>query len=207
MASKTLWGWYPGPPGVWVKLQVDNVGRLVLDPALLFEEPPVNGELEKGATSNWCFDHEANPTAHGDKEFFVPVTFGEENGVVDILTNYATYPVARLTAAGDFARVAFKVPHDFTAITNAEFIVIPRSTQAAAGWSIRSTFAATGEAYNTHTIDDGATTYNVTNDQIYAVDLSGILVGLAANDFVGIHLYLRNAAHDVDALGIRFRYS
>lgn len=67
MAQRALWGWYPAG-NIWVKMQVDINGRLVLDPALLFEEPPVNGELERGATSNWCFDHDADPDAHHNRQ-------------------------------------------------------------------------------------------------------------------------------------------
>ena len=58
-----MWGWCPAV-NRWVKMQVDVNGRLVVDPSDLFEEPPVNGEMEKAATSNWSFDHDADPDAH-----------------------------------------------------------------------------------------------------------------------------------------------
>jgi hypothetical protein len=61
--QKALWGWYPAG-NVWVKLQVAATGKLVIDPTAIFEEPPTNGEMEKAATSNWSFDHDADPDAH-----------------------------------------------------------------------------------------------------------------------------------------------
>jgi len=61
--QKALWGWYPAG-NVWVKLQVDATGKLVVDATAIFEEPPTNGEMGKAATSNWSFDHNADPNAH-----------------------------------------------------------------------------------------------------------------------------------------------
>lgn len=64
MAQKALWGWHPAT-NTWIKLQVDNLGRLVLDPTLLFEDTPTDGELERGPTSNWAHDHaEASTGVH-----------------------------------------------------------------------------------------------------------------------------------------------
>jgi len=63
MSQNSIWGWYPAG-NVWVKLQVAATGKLVIDPTAIFEEPPTNGEMEKAATSNWSFDHNANVNAH-----------------------------------------------------------------------------------------------------------------------------------------------
>jgi len=62
-AGKQAWGWYPAGK-IWVPMQVAVDGSLVIDPTALFEEPPTNGEMEKAATSNWSFDHDADPDAH-----------------------------------------------------------------------------------------------------------------------------------------------
>ena len=63
--GKQAWGWYPAG-NIWVPLQVAATGKLVIDPTAVFEEPPTLGELEKGATSNWCNLHAADADAHHD---------------------------------------------------------------------------------------------------------------------------------------------
>lgn len=61
--QKALWGWFPAG-NVWVKLQVDANGRLVLDPTLLFDDTPDNLDLLHAPTSNWAFNHNDDPDAH-----------------------------------------------------------------------------------------------------------------------------------------------
>jgi len=146
------------------------------------------------------------------REFFVPVTYGTQGGVgAWDMTVRGDFPGASPDAANDVAHVAFKVPHDFTAITNAEFIVIPLFTDATANWDIDSDYGAIGQAYNTHSETDVATTYNVVANQLFAVDLddavTGILSALAADDYVGIKITLGDAGDDFHALGVRFKYT
>ena len=67
MSQKALWGWYK-VGNYWVKVQVDNLGRLVLDPTLLFEDTPTEDEDEKAPTSEWAYDHNAaaiSASVHG----------------------------------------------------------------------------------------------------------------------------------------------
>lgn len=141
------------------------------------------------------------------KEFFVPVTFGRDSGVDDKIIVFGKGPVVALDAINDRANVFFKVPHDFSSITNAEFIVIGAGTDSTANWDIFSYYGAIGQAYTTHTEDDVSTTYDVANEQFFAVDISGILSSLLADDYVGIEIKLATAAHNFYAVGVRFRYS
>ena len=62
-AGVQLWGW-DNTNKVWVKVLVNAAGKLIIDPTEIFEEPPTNGEMGKAATSNWSFDHDADPDAH-----------------------------------------------------------------------------------------------------------------------------------------------
>ena len=135
------------------------------------------------------------------KEIWIPTTHGTT------MTNYGYYPVARLAGLFDDAYISFCTPHDFHSITEAYIAVIPRATQAAADWDIHAYYAAVGEAYNNHVGHDAASTYNVTNNQIFEVDISGILTSLAAGDYVGVYMELEDEAHDVDVLGIMFKYT
>lgn len=116
------------------------------------------------------------------------------------------FPVADLPGLGS-ASISFRAPPDYASILTAEIIVIPTSTQGAADWDISSDYGAVGEAYNVHSESDNATTYNVTNNQLFAVDISGILTALAADDAVGITLTVSTAAHTVAIVGVRFRYT
>ena len=134
------------------------------------------------------------------KQFWSSVTTGM------LMTYYGDYPCARCANLNDEAVMSFHVPHDFHQIREAYIVVIPRVTQAAADWWIFSDYAAIGEAYQTHTEQDVGSTFNVTNEQIYGVDISGILTSLAANDYVGVYFLLADAAHDVDVLGVMFKY-
>jgi len=66
MAGGYLFGW-DSVNEVWVKLQCDADGLLKVDPALLFENPPTEDEAEKGPSSEWAFDHNADESAHHAK--------------------------------------------------------------------------------------------------------------------------------------------
>lgn len=135
--------------------------------------------------------------------FFAPVTFGSNMAFL------GHRPVAHCTGQDDHGFTSFRVPHDFTSITSAELLVIPRDTVVAADWDIYCEYAAEGEAYTTHEEADAASTYNVTADQLFAIDTSGLLTNLAAGDVVGVDLAKRAAAgqEEVDVLGVRFRYA
>lgn len=114
----------------------------------------------------------------------------------------------------DTAYCTFRVPHDYTSITTAVIVLITDFTDAAAAFDIQSDFAAAGEDKDTHGIADNASTYNVTNDRIFELDISGILDDagsniIAANDYVGIKLTNSEPPEDehrVSLLGIYFRY-
>tara|TARA_Y100000310_G_scaffold84594_1_gene81490 strand:- start:5135 stop:5569 length:435 start_codon:yes stop_codon:yes gene_type:complete len=135
------------------------------------------------------------------KELFIPVTAG------DVWGAFYSYPIMNCYNAGHLARMTFQVPTDFTSIVAAELIVIPAETEAANNWDIYSDYAGTGESAITHSENDTATTYNSVDNQIFAIDLSGILSALAANDFVGIKFVMQDNAHDAKVLGVRFRYA
>jgi len=80
--GKQAWGWYPAGK-IWVPIQVAATGKLVIDPTAIFEEPPTNGEMEKGATSNWCFDHENDPDAHHDRQHALSSALDHTGGITD----------------------------------------------------------------------------------------------------------------------------
>lgn len=144
-----------------------------------------------------------NPVA-ATKEFSVPMTIptgGATGG------GYDQFGGILLNDVDESARVSFHIPHDFSSITEAVLMVIPFATQAAANWDIFSSYAAKGEPRNTHAESDVASTYNVTNGELFEVDISGILSALSAGDYVGIRVQQKTAGHNVVACAVRFEYS
>tara|TARA_Y100000310_G_scaffold295019_1_gene325971 strand:+ start:2936 stop:3436 length:501 start_codon:yes stop_codon:yes gene_type:complete len=122
--------------------------------------------------------------------------------------NFSGYfNVGWLAGSGQSIRMNGRVPDDFVSLTEAKIIVIPRATQGAANWDIFSYYAANGEAYNTHSESDTSTTYNVTLNQFFEVDISGILTSLAAGDYVGVGLQQSTAGHDVNVIGAFLKYA
>jgi len=137
------------------------------------------------------------------KEFFVPVTY-RSGGT---LLTHGWYVVGSCSALNHDTRVVFRIPHDFSSIISAEFIIIPTATEAAANYDLYSHYASVGQGYNTHEESDLASTYNVTSDQLFAVDISGVLSSIVAGDIVGITIKEATIYHNFEGLGVRFKYS
>ena len=162
--------------------------------------------LAKG-TQNYFLKQGANDPfwavmVQATREFFVPVTYASNVGIT--LRGY--FAVADC-ANGDYGLVNFYVPHDFTTITEAVAVLIPKDTNATANIDINSIYAANGEAYNTHSEAEAAATYAITTNQIYDLDISGILSALAAGDYVGIRVLSGAADSEFYLVGIRFKYT
>jgi len=146
---------------------------------------------------------DAELAAAGLKELFFPVNAGTEISFY----GSAHFPVAICNALNEWGSVCFMVPAGFTSIVAAKMVVIPRATQAAADYNANSQYGAVGEAYNTHSGVESAATYNVTDGVLFEVDIAGILASLAAGDFVAITMAEGTAGHDVNILGIRFKWN
>lgn len=139
----------------------------------------------------------------GLKEFFIPVT----SCSAGTLGGKDAYGAAVLENFLDAAHINFRVPPDFSSLVSAAVVVLPVVTTGAANWDTWSNYAQTGEAYQAHNQSDIATTYNVTSGYLFEVNVAGLLTSLAANDNVGIRLLLGDATHDVNVLGLNFKYS
>lgn len=138
------------------------------------------------------------------KEKFFPVTFPAGGAAFG---NLGDIPVINCLNANEEAYCAIHIPHDFTTIVSAVFIVIPLATQAAANWDLGSDYHAVGEAYNTHNESEVAASYNVTLNQGFEVDISPVLSAIVAGDRGGVRIFPANNAHDLAAVGIRIRYT
>jgi hypothetical protein len=122
-------------------------------------------------------------------------------------TANSAHAVISLTGVNHHAFAEFRVPADFNTIQSAIMVVIPTASQSSANYDLKANYAAVGQALNTHEETNTGTTYNVTDEQLFSVDISGVLSSLAANDFVGIRFSEKTSGHDVDVLGIHFEYT
>ena len=173
---------------------------------IIYRNASVPARLAKGTNGHVLTMGANDPAwtapAAATKEFFALVTYGTEIGRWD------KFPVAICNGDGEHAFVGFFIPADFSSITDVVGVLQPRQTHANAGIDIFSAYGADGQAYNAHSENDTASTYNITTNQIYELDLSGILSSLAAGDYVGVQFILTGgSAGDFNLMGIRFKYS
>ena len=97
------------------------------------------------------------------------------------------YDCVLLDAVAEEVRLNFLLPTGFDTLIEAKLIYISNTTGATNGLDLLSDYAAVGEQYNANSEalagqDVGA----LVNNQIYEVNLSGVLAGVAAEDFIGI---------------------
>jgi hypothetical protein len=133
-----------------------------------------------------------------NKEVFYPCTSSTAT-----MSNYGAY----LISSGDDGDIMGMVPADFTSITTAKVIVLPAASQASANWDVALSYGAIGEAYNAHTGASSSATYNVTANQLFAIDIASLLGSLAAGDVFSIRVTLSNSDHDLWVLGFQLTYA
>ena len=134
------------------------------------------------------------------KQFWVPVTYGATMG------NRIDFPVCALRLSGDDAHMSFYTPDDFHLIVEAYVVVISWCTVAWPSWAAYSHYGKAGELYNTHTDNAWARPASCTVNYIYECDIIPVLDVLEAGDYVGISFTLWDDAHDVDVVGLMFKY-
>ncbi len=110
MPGVYLYGW-DAVNEVWVKIECTADGIIKVDPALLLENPPVENESKKAATSEWSYDHWKNTNAHH------PETLTKTSGtfIYDGADNPRTYPPG-ITLS--YVNAAHGWPHFGTVITS-----------------------------------------------------------------------------------------
>uniref|UniRef100_A0A6M3KDE3 Uncharacterized protein n=1 Tax=viral metagenome TaxID=1070528 RepID=A0A6M3KDE3_9ZZZZ len=99
----------------------------------------------------------------------------------------------------DNVRFVVPIPSDFSTLTKAVVVVLPAGTGDMYR-DVTTDFAATGEAYNTHSDSIAKTAVGVTNGQIFDDDISAAFTGIAAGDRVGV-VYKRWGADALDTVG------
>ena len=136
------------------------------------------------------------------KEFFVPVTYAN-GGSMGLISDYP----GLYSSGGAYGAASFNIPNDFTSIVSAVLLIIPTVSNALGNIDIWSDYAASGENYQTHSESNTGSSYNLTANELYSIDLSGILSSIAAGDNVGIRSRDSGNVPKPYLIGVRFRYA
>lgn len=146
------------------------------------------------------YTKEETDDAIADKEAFYPATHSDSGWY-----GYGDYATAK-SINGDAAYISGRVPWKFKSILSAEVLFFPELTESEADIDVWTDYCAEGEASSTHGSVDDSSTYNLTSDKLFALDVSGLLTNLAAGDNFGIRI-INNEIDNIFVLGFRLKYS
>ncbi len=176
------------PTELTLRLRVESAGSAIFDVATLIDAESLQSFLPNvndfGAT----------------KEVFHHIPLGHAN----TLGNYQVY---RLASSAADRLALFRVPRDFTSIVNAVLVGIPDTTGGPQTVELTSNYAAAGEDATAVSESNPTQQYSYIANQMQEFDVSSVLTGIGAGDYVGI-LFDRQGAGfgDIDFIGLRFRY-
>ena len=185
-----VWAWeYSTHTGIVLSGALDansNLINNVTDPS----------GAQDAATKNYVDDNDVDAT----RECWFPVTRADD------MNQTQSIPGGHINAAGERAWMPFHIPHDFISITEAVVLINPLAS-ATHRFDITSTYAADGEAYNTHSEADNDKDVVCVSVQLEEIDVSGVLSSLAAGDYGGVKLH-GDAVNTPNALviGLRIKY-
>ena len=110
-------------------------------------------------------------------------------------TNVGEFPVDD----SETVRISFQIPCCFVALSSLVVLGIPDSTDEEADIDLYSTYGdpSEGESYNQHSESDTASTYNITENKLTPIDISGVFSNIASKDTCGLRI--------VSNGGIKFR--
>ena len=113
---------------------------------------------------------------------------------------------------GEHCYFTFRVPHDYTSLTECKLIVIPDATETIQ-YDVSATWGAAGEEYYTNvgeTLTDA--TASATTDQLLELDVTDALTGtpvtgedILAGEYVGLR-FTSNTTQ-IRVIGLRFKYT
>jgi len=116
--------------------------------------------------------------------------------------DYATHEIASSDTT-----MSFYVPAEASSLDKVYVVLIPGDTNGAWPIDLDSDYAADGEAYNTHSETDNASTYALTNNEMTFLDVTAkVFNALAPGDMGGLTFDNDDGA-DIDVLGILVKYT
>ena len=224
MPGAYIYGWCDDPAG-WVKILVNEAGKLIIDPESLAHESThvaggsddidsalalaamadlTNTKIWQGNAANRPVEVDPPAGEAPTKEFFVPVL--HQTGAA--LSPDGTYGVWKMESAGDVLRFSFKIPHDFSSVTSVLIVGMCPGFNADFDWTATTSFAAVGETKLTHTDSATADGKTATANFIMSVDISAAFTGILADDYVGVQFKLDVVTGaGIFAFGLIFKYA
>jgi len=109
-------------------------------------------------------------------------------------------------AQNKYATFNFYVPHDFTTITEAVIVAHRGITAENLDIDLDATYGAAGEDKHNHNETDAASVYTLVGGKLTEIDVSGVLTGIAAGDYVGLTIENKEVAA-IQIVEFRFRYT
>jgi len=132
------------------------------------------------------------------REFFIYPTLRQQQ-LSGTLGNFST---AIASSVQSFA-FNFKVPDDFSALTECKCVVIPDTTETLL-WDITTDFGKVGELYTTNS-DSNSDSLAVTVNVITELPCDASLSGIEAGDYVG--MIFNSDTSDIRTIGLLFKYT
>lgn len=122
-------------------------------------------------------------------------------------TNRGNFPVVDIDGSTQSIKFGFFVPNDFVTLVDAVLSVIPNAS-ATHRLNLSSEYGNDGENFDLHTESEADKDTVLVSGKNSKIDLSGVLTGIMANDFVSVSIVgdATNTAN-LDIRGFRFRYS
>jgi len=146
------------------------------------------------------------------QSIWVQPHFAEGTGAV-LSATYDVYAVSTLVDAQvNMVYFTIPIPSDFTTLTKAVMVIIAVGTGNLYR-NVNTSFAATGEAFSTHSDAVVLAAVAVTSGQILDDDISAAFTGIAAGDRVGLQYYragdnvLDTVGASVYVLGLLLEYT
>lgn len=110
-----------------------------------------------------------------------------------------------IDASGEDAIMGGHVPDNFNSLTEAVVLIIPGATDTTWDADIFTRIATNGENRTTHTDFDTTSTYNITTDILFEIDVSGQLTALLAGDYFTVSIEQKETTA-VIVHGLRIKY-
>ena len=161
-------------------------------------------EFYEYASADWRCTNYTKATGGPVKEFYVYVA---ASGTVAIAFPYDAqtggFSVATLGNTEE-ATFLFAIPADFTTLIEAIILSIP-DTSETIQFDIDTSYGASGEASDANTETETDTMLGVTIALLTEIDASGVLSGIAANDYVGMEF--DSDTGNIRLVALRIRYN
>lgn len=136
------------------------------------------------------------------KSLFVPVTGG--NTISSAYDTAVGNFVTNTPDSGQVFYFVFRVPTNFSLLTDAKMVMIPDATETIQ-FDVDVNYGSVGQTYNTHSATVSNSTASVTTDYITEVSISSALTSLVAGDYVGIKI--NSDTTQLRVIGLYITYS